>query len=222
MDPNRIFIWNVCGLNSAARQDSLHTLAESSRADIVCIQEMKIANLTQRVILSALGTVFSGYVVLLAVGTSGGVLVAWRQHIQPTGNNRVDNNSVSVQFHSNNGLDWWLTNVYGPQGNEEKINFLQELREIRGACSGPWMLAGDFNLIYKVEDKNNPNYNRSMMGRFRRFINDLALKEIPLHGRKFTWSNQHDSPTLVRLDRVLCTVEWEDLYPYCLLQSLAL
>jgi hypothetical protein len=79
----------------------------------------------------------------------------------------------------------------------------------------------DFNLIYKDEDKNNSNYNKAMMGGFRSFINDLALKEIPIHGRKFTWSNQYESPTLVRLDRVLCTVEWEDPFPDCLLQSLA-
>ena len=83
------------------------------------------------------------------------------------------------------------------------------------------MIAGDFNLIYKDEDKNNANYNRAMMGRFRRFINDMALKEVPLHGRKYTWSNQQDSPILVKLDRVLCSVDWEDKFPNCLLQSLA-
>jgi hypothetical protein len=42
-----------------------------------------------------------------------------------------------------------------PQGNDEKIAFLQELRDISGACPGPWFLASDFNLIYKDEDKNN-------------------------------------------------------------------
>lgn len=59
------------------------------------------------------------------------------------------------------------------------------------------------------------------MGRFRKLIEDLALKEIPLHGRKYTWSNQQDAPTLVKLDRVLCSVDWEDLFPNCLLQSMA-
>jgi hypothetical protein len=48
---------------------------------------------------------------------------------------------------------------------------------VRSVCLGPWMVAGDFNLIYKDEDKNNSNYNRAMMGRFRRFINDLALRD---------------------------------------------
>ena len=59
------------------------------------------------------------------------------------------------------------------------------------------------------------------MGRFRRLINDLGLQELPLHGRKYTWSNQQDTPTLVRLDRFLCTVDWEQLFPNCLLQSTA-
>jgi hypothetical protein len=44
------------------------------------------------------------------------------------------------------------------------------------------MVAGDFNLIYKDEDKNNTNLDRAMMGRFRRWINDMAVTEVPLHG----------------------------------------
>jgi hypothetical protein len=79
--------------------------------------------------------------------------------------------------------------VYDPQDNEAKIQFLQELREVRLSCPGPWLLAGNFNLIYREEDKNNNNLDRAMMGRFRRWFNDLALKEVPLHGRKFIWSN---------------------------------
>jgi len=190
MDPAKILTWNVRGFNSSARQDSVRTLLEASWADIICVQETKIAAISQRVILSALGSDFSDYIDLPAVGASGGILVAWRQHIQTTRNHRVDTNSASIQFCAENGTPWWLTCVYGPQGNSEKVFFLQELHDIRGACNGPWILVGDFNLIYKDEDKNNSNYNRAMMGRFRRFIDDLALKEIPLHGRKYTWSNR--------------------------------
>uniref|UniRef100_A0A453NBU0 DUF4283 domain-containing protein n=3 Tax=Aegilops tauschii subsp. strangulata TaxID=200361 RepID=A0A453NBU0_AEGTS len=65
-----------------------------------------------------------------------------------------------------------------------------ELREIRAACPGPWMLCGDFDLILRDEDKNNGNLNRRMMGRFRCLVNDLALKEVYLNGRRFTWSNE--------------------------------
>ena len=59
------------------------------------------------------------------------------------------------------------------------------------------------------------------MGRFRKLVEDLSLNEVPLFGRKYTWSNQQDSPVLVKLDRVLCSVEWEDIFPNVLLQSAA-
>ena len=70
--------------------------------------------------------------------------------------------------------------MYGPQGDDNKVIFLQELRTIRAACNGPWSVLGDFNLITSAEDKNNENLNRAMMGRFRLLINDLELKKITL------------------------------------------
>lgn len=66
---------------------------------------------------------------------------------------------------------------------------MQELRDIRALCVGLWLVAGDFNLIYQAEDKNNSNLNRALMGHFRRLLDDSAIKEISLFGRKFTWSN---------------------------------
>lgn len=65
----------------------------------------------------------------------------------------------------------------------KKIRLLHELRDVRGQCTGPWLVAEVFNFIYKDEDKNNNNLNRAMMGKFRRWINDLALSKIPLLGR---------------------------------------
>jgi hypothetical protein len=141
--------------------------------------------------------------------------------VDVTGELYVRNKSVSVQFCNSNGRSWWLTCVYGPQGNSEKVLFLHELRDLRLLCHGPWMIAGDFNMIYKAEDKNNSNINRVMMGRFRSFINDLALSELPLFGQKFTWSSQQNPPTLVKLDRVLCTLDWVELFLNSLLQRSA-
>jgi hypothetical protein len=62
-----------------------------------------------------------------------------------------------------------------------------------------------------------------MMDRFRRLINDLSIKEVSLIRRKFTWSSSvlGSSTTLVKLDRVFCLVEWEDIFPNYLLQSAA-
>jgi hypothetical protein len=63
--------------------------------------------------------------------------------------------------------------------------------------------------------------DRAMMGRFRRFLDDVEIKEIPLLGRKFTWSNERASPTLVRLDHAFCCLGWEEVFPDSALQSTA-
>jgi hypothetical protein len=58
-----------------------------------------------------------------------------------------------------------------------------------------------------------------MMDRFCHFINEVELQKIPLIGRKFTWSNERESPTLVRLDRVFATNDWDQLFSDYILQS---
>lgn len=123
-----------------------------------------------------------------------------------------------IQFAEQEGRKF--TGVYGPQGDDEKVSFLQELRDIRAICSGPWLVAGDFNLIYQAADKNNANLDRAMIRSFRRFLDDMEVKEIPLLGRKYTWSNERQSPTLVRLDRAFCCVDWDGLFPESILQSM--
>jgi hypothetical protein len=117
------------------------------------------------------------------------------------------------------GQLWWFTGVYGPHQDNLKLAFLQELGVVRNECEGPWIIARDFNMIYRAEDKNNSNINRALMGDFRSWINSLELKEIPLCGRRFTWSNQREDPTLVKLDHVFCTNSWEEFFPDCMLFS---
>jgi len=39
-------------------------------------------------------------------------------------------------------------------------------------------------------------------------------------GGKFTWSNNQNNPTLERLDRILISKDWEDLYPGVMLYKL--
>jgi len=221
MNPSKILCWNVRGLNSKARQDTVRTLITSCQVEVVCLQETKISGISRGFILSMLGSDFPYWLELPSIGASGGILVAWRHGLGPAKATRVDNHSISIQFSPASSHDWWLTCVYGPQGDDNKILFMQELRDVRAACLGPWLILGDFNLIASSEDKNKGLTNRAMTGRFRCLINELELKDLPLLGRKFTWSNQQDSPTLVKLDRVLCSADWEQLFPNCLLQSCA-
>jgi exonuclease III len=55
---------------------------------------------------------------------------------------------------------WWLTMFYGPQDEQEKVVFLTKLRQLHSGRVSPWLLCGDFNVIYKAADKNNNHLNR--------------------------------------------------------------
>lgn len=68
--------------------------------------------------------------------------------------------------------------VYGPQEDNEKIQFMEEPSARRLLYPGPWFAIGDFNLILQATDKNNASFDRRMMSKFRRCIDDNGLKEL--------------------------------------------
>jgi endonuclease/exonuclease/phosphatase family metal-dependent hydrolase len=98
---------------------------------------------------------------------------------------------------------------------------LDEIRVLRAALVGPWSIAGDFNMILDAWDKSNANLNRRAMAHFRALINEVELKEACFLGRRYTWSNERDSPTLEQIDRWFCSVDWDGLFPDATLAALS-
>lgn len=158
---------------------------------------------------------------LPAVGTRGGILLAWDPLVVQLSNPHYTDNTVTALVKPvGSPAQWWITGVYGPHQQVQKEEFLQELVEIRHLHVGPWAVVGDFNLIVNSEDKNNIAINRRMMARFRAKLNDMELKEIYLNGRRYTWSNEWGNATLEKIDHIFTTMDWETLYPTCFLSAL--
>lgn len=111
--------------------------------------------------------------------------------------------------------------VYGPVLDELKGAFRDELRTVRDASSGPLLICGDFNQIYRATDKNNDRLNLRSMRQFRRLLDDSHLQELYLHGRLYTWSNQRQNLTLERIDRAFANIEWLEGFPYHHLRCLS-
>ena len=63
-----------------------------------------------------------------------------------------------------------------------------------------WILLGDFNLLGSPSDRNRPGGDINEMLLFNEAISVLGVVELPLMGRKFTWSNKQFPPLLERLD----------------------
>ena len=177
-------------------------------------------NLDQGVVRRTVGAKFANTsAVLPATQTRGGLLIAVNEDYFQLSDQHLSTHAVTATVTMRaDGTKWQITVVYGPQGDAENLQFLQE--PIPCPAHGRWLILGDFNLIYQAEDKNNSNLNRHLMASFKAVIDDLNLKEIGLNGRHFTWSNEQDNPTLTRIDKLFCTLDWELTFPTCFLHSL--
>ena len=62
------------------------------------------------------------------------------------------------------------------------------------------MLMGDLNFIRSLDNRNVPGGDVNAIFIFNEIIGHLGLLEIPLKGRRFTWSNMQDFPLMEQLD----------------------
>jgi exonuclease III len=106
-------------------------------------------------VLQLLGHEFD-YVYPPSIQTRGGILITWSRSSWSVSSVTTGTYAITTKVrHINGGQDWWITSVYDPTVDTEKPNFLTELREIKDSKSGPWLVCGDFNIIYSAEDKSN-------------------------------------------------------------------
>ena len=168
-----------------------------------------------------LGTMFD-YVFLPAVGVSGGILLGWNKEYGSAADvTRGDFSLTARLIPVESSTHWWITVVYGPLRDVERVQFLEELSRCSDTCLGSWLICGDFNMIYQAQDKNNDRLDFRAMRRFRAFINTAHLQEVLLLGRRFTWTSERERPTPERLDRCLATVDWFQNFPYHCLKPLS-
>jgi hypothetical protein len=81
------------------------------------------------------------------------------------------------------GFDWILVPVYGAAQDEKKPEFLSELVRMCDNETLPLLIG---NIIRRIEEKNNNNFNTRWSSMFNAIIESLDLREIALSGRQFT------------------------------------
>jgi hypothetical protein len=83
------------------------------------------------------------------------------------------------------------------------------------------LLIGDFNFIRSEENRNKPGGDVNDMFLFNEIIGHLGLLELPLKGRRFTWSNMQAQPLLEQLDWFFTSAEWISSFPNTIVMPLA-
>lgn len=118
------------------------------------------------------------------------------------------------------GQKFTVTNTYGPSVDQQKSEYIKELRKLAANIEGPWLIAGDFNLVRWLVDRSGDMRGISLMCEFNDLITEFALSDVPLKNRSYTWSNHRPIPIFSKLDRIFVTGQWEAHFPNILLTAL--
>lgn len=178
------------GLNVVARRQTVREMAMDTSCSILYLQGTKLAVLNSSLVNEIAGGRMQGMVYKSANGTRG-IMILWDENLVQIESPIVLDNPITTR----------ITTVYGPHEDQHKPTFIEEIKHIYSMINEPWLILGDFNMIYQTCDKNNLNLNRRLMGQFGAAINHCELKKIHLQDRRFTWSNEQANPTLEWIDR---------------------
>jgi hypothetical protein len=99
-----------------------------------------------------------------------------------------------------NAETWKLTNVYGPCQGRDRHDFVDWLNSLQISDDENWFFVGDFNFYRSLENRNREGGNMQDIIVSNSIISNLGLQEIPLKGRKYTWSNMQQDALLEQLD----------------------
>jgi hypothetical protein len=114
------------------------------------LQETKLDVISPFDIMQIVGAGFD-YFYHPAISTRGGILVAWQASTWSVSCTSIRWFSVSAKVrHVSSDHKWWLSSISGLSRDVDRPDFLEELHELRQVCLGPWMICGDFNMIYRA------------------------------------------------------------------------
>jgi exonuclease III len=141
--------WNVRGLNDQDRQDAVHETIASSTCHIVCLQETKLASVSQAEACYIGGFRLKSFAERPATGTRGGILLLWDEDVVRITNVFITEFCLSADVHvlnsANNNRDFKITGVYGPTASSRKDHFFAELVSYKPPPGVRLLALGDLN-----------------------------------------------------------------------------
>ena len=112
-----------------------------------------------------------------------------------------------------NRFIWDLVVIYGDAQPDRKALFLAELSRVFQNSINPILIGGDFNIIRKASEKYKSGSPRHWSFLLNAILEQAGVRELDMNGRQFIWGNNMHNPTFEKLDRILCSTEWEETYP---------
>eukprot|EP00253_Pinus_taeda_P006730 PITA_06730 len=203
----KLVSWNCRGLGNPAKIESVKDLLKSEPADILLLQETKIAGPALLEISKSSWKKSSG-IAVSARGTLGGLATLWSEDkFQLINTHETQHWIFSELIHLASKLSISLVNLYVPVNYSEKRDCWNSLAAfLEQESPNNIILVGDLNIILNAKEKKGGiNSKDPMVGVVEDLAHQWDLQDfIPTQGC-FTWSNNRTGMDHIsaRLDRFL-------------------
>jgi exonuclease III len=204
--------WNIRGLNDCNKRKEVKDLITTEKPHLVCLQETKLGMITDNLVKEIVGPKLQAHEVILANGTAGGLIIAWNSNTfkKVASHTLTCCATIDLQMCMDD-TSIRVTRVYGPSTPQNRRLFFQELLQSKPTDTIPWLICGDFNQTLQSSDRSTMRLQQDES--FRQIIHALALTDVQMQGRNYTWTNGRTVPSFVRLDRFLTSNAWNNIFP---------
>ncbi|KAL3638072.1 hypothetical protein CASFOL_018085 [Castilleja foliolosa] len=209
----KILVWNCRGLAQPKAIRALRHIISDSKAELIFISEVK-SPLTPLISSSLANLNFNNNAFSPPVGKSGGLLMAWKNHI--TLNSMIVNQYFIHSTVTDGNKILAFTAIYAPCYYLKKDNFWKDINNLALTITHPWIMAGDFNdIIDHKEKKGGLPYSSSSGHNLANELNNLGLIDLGFNGYPFTWDNKRNGVANIqqRLDRAVSNMDWLTVFP---------
>ncbi|GKF26859.1 RNA-directed DNA polymerase, eukaryota, reverse transcriptase zinc-binding domain protein [Tanacetum coccineum] len=107
-----------------------------------------------------------------------------------------------------NGTKLLIISIYAPQDLCEKKMLWDYLSHVIAQWAGEVVVMGDFNEVWKKDERFSSVFNVHGANAFNLFISNTGLEEVPLGGCSYTWCHKSASK-MSKLDRFLISESFD-------------
>lgn len=189
----KIISWNIRGLSSAVKKRYVNSLLKERKPDILLIQETKMELTEDFQVKNLWYDTELEYAVVNAEGLSGGIITIWSLNALAVEEVISTKNFLLIRGVFKGNFPCILVNIYAPNNYVERRAVWGELVSLKERFLVPWCIGGDFNEIKGIGERLGCTRSDRGMREFQNFISEMEIRDIPMIGRKFTWSNFQES-----------------------------
>lgn len=189
----------------------LSKIIKKRKPDIMFVQETKLESVDRSGIQKIWGASNMNFACSNSMGASGGLLIIWNDSFFKASSVSVHRSFILIQGHIND-FPCTLVNICAPNVIVSRRELWEELLILKANDQNPWCIGGDFNEIKDVSERVGCIGVDRGMRDFIEFCNNMEILDLPMLGRKFTWSNYQNQAIHSRLDRFLLSQTFLDKF----------